>query len=145
MNALLLIKILLQGIRADNQHYSELLALLEEQRAALIKHQHTDLEEINNKALHLYEHLRQSVRERQQVLLRLGVKPDNVGINQIFDRLPLPQKESARYWWLQLERQIRTCKKNNERNGLLLNMQQRLIEQLIGLQKSPLYSEYIPD
>lgn len=139
MSALPLIKVLLKGIRTDNQLYSDLLNLLEEQRIALVKRHHSDLEEINRKTRQLYEQLRQSARDREHALMCLNVKTNASGINQIFERLPLPQKESARYWWQKLERQVRVCKKNNERNGLLLNMQQRLIEQLVGLQESPLY------
>lgn len=141
MSALPLIKILLKGIRADNQRYSDLLNLLEEQRVALVKRHHSDLEEINRKTRQLYEQLRQSALDREHTLMCLGMKTNASGINQIFERLPLPQKEAAHYWWQKLERQVRVCKKNNERNGLLLNMQQRLIKQLVGLQESPLYSE----
>lgn len=138
-NKLEQVKLLLRGIRADEENYQLLRALLEEQRLCMIRRTSDALIAVNGRINTHYELLSNSTRVRRETLLTLGVSTDSSGIAQVFNWLPIQQKEAALGWWKQLERLAENCKAFNEKNGELLTMQYEFVQAFLGTEPDFIY------
>ena len=133
------VKLLLRGIRTDNDGYQELHNLLKEQRLCMIRRTSDALLAVNAQIDHLYPTLSLSARVRRETLLSLGVTADGTGIAQVFSWLPDVQKTAARQAWQQLEVNIAACKRYNEKNGELLIRQHAFVQAFLGLDTHFIY------
>jgi len=133
------VKLLLRGIRTDNDSYRQLHTLLKEQRLCMIRRASDALLAVNMQIDQLYPALSLNARVRRETLLSLGVTADSVGIAQVFSWLPTIQKTAARQAWRQLEENIAACKRYNEKNGELLTRQQEFIETFLGREPPFIY------
>jgi len=133
------VKLLLRGIRTDNDSYRQLHTLLKEQRLCMIRRASDALLAVNAQIDQLYPALSLNARIRRETLLSLGVTADSVGIAQVFSWLPTIQKTAARQAWRQLEENIAACKRYNEKNGELLTRQQEFIETFLGRETPFIY------
>ena len=133
------VKILLQGIRDDDGHYDELRALLEQQRLCMIRRASDDLLAVNDAIQQYYEQLNTSSQQRRSLLQTLGVSVNRSGLEQVFNWLPVPQKNAARGWWLALEQKAERCKAYNEKNGELLIRQYEFIQTFLGTEPDFIY------
>lgn len=138
-NKLEQVKRLLRGIRADDERFQQLRTLLEEQRLCMIRRASDALLAVNDQIYTHCELLSVSTRERREMLLSLGVTADKAGIAQVFNWLPLRQKEAALNWWKQLERQAENCQAFNEKNGELLTMQYEFVQAFLGTEPDFIY------
>lgn len=138
-NKLEQVKLLLRGIRADDKNYQQLRTLLEEQRLCMIRRASEALLAVNDQINTLYALLSSNTRERRETLLLLGVSADCSGIAQVFNWLPIQQKEAAQGLWEQLERQTENCKAFNEKNGELLTMQYEFVQAFLGTEPDFIY------
>lgn len=133
------VKILLQGIRDDDSHYDALRALLEQQRLCMIRRASDDLLAVNDAIQQYYEQLNTSSQQRRSLLQTLGVSVNRSGLEQVFNWLPVPQKNAARGWWLALEQKAERCKAYNEKNGELLIRQYEFIQTFLGTEPDFIY------
>lgn len=133
------VKILLQGIRDDDGHYDALRALLEQQRLCMIRRASDDLLTVNDAIQQYYEQLNTSSQQRRSLLQTLGVSVNRSGLEQVFNWLPVPQKNAARGWWLALEQKAERCKAYNEKNGELLIRQYEFIQTFLGTEPDFIY------
>lgn len=133
------VKLLLRGIRTDNERYQQLRALLEEQRLCMIRRACDALMAVNAQINLLYPALSISARTRRETLLSLGVTPDAVGIGQVFSWLPLVQKVAARQAWQQLMERTEACKRLNDKNGQLLTWQYDFVQAFLGIEPELIY------
>lgn len=133
------VKILLQGIRDDDGHYDALRGLLEQQRLCMIRRASDDLLAVNDAIQQYYEQLNTSSQQRRSLLQTLGVSVNRSGLEQVFNWLPVPQKNAARGWWLALEQKAERCKAYNEKNGELLIRQYEFIQTFLGTEPDFIY------
>lgn len=127
---------LIQDIVQDRKNYISLGALLEQQRQTFMKHDAPALDALNEQLLTEYQRLQYSANVRQQTLQQLGLTADNQGLQTLFTRLPAPHREKAAALWGDLQQRATRCKQLNERNGMLLNMQQELMSDLLNAGES---------
>lgn len=131
-NQLERVRILLRGIRSDEEGYRQLRILLEQQRINMIRRDSDALEAVNESINHCYQQLSNSTRVRRETLMALGVTPDREGIREVFNWLPALQKEAASDLWKTLERLAESCKSYNEKNGDLLTRQYEFVQTFLG-------------
>ncbi|WP_312456631.1 flagellar protein FlgN [Pseudescherichia sp.] len=133
------VKLLLRGIRTDNDSYRQLHSLLKEQRIGMIRRASDVLLAVNAQIDQRYSALILSTRVRRETLLSLGVTADGSGIAQVFSWLPGEQKTAARQAWQQLEENIAACQRYNEKNGELLTRQHAFVQTFLGLETHFIY------
>lgn len=133
------VKLLLHGIRTDNERYHQLHNLLKEQRLCMIRRTSDALIAVNAQIDLLYPALSLSARARRERLLLLGMTPDGAGMAQVFSWLPAVQKTAARQVWQQLAENIAACRRYNEKNGELLIRQHAFVQAFLGLEPHFIY------
>lgn len=131
-NANACVKQLIQDMIGDRQYYVELNQLLEQQRLLIVARRTAELDAVNTRMIEIYQHLSQSSQQRHSLLQKLGVSAGPQGIKALFNRLPAPHQHKVNALWEDLEQQAKRCKTVNEGNGMLLTMQQEIIENLIN-------------
>ncbi|QTO54753.1 flagellar protein FlgN [Duffyella gerundensis] len=125
------VKALLQDIRQDTQHYDALADLLQQQRDAMIACDVTRTGEINQQLLSIYQQLHGSAQRRSETLQALKLSSDSQGIMRLLPHLPEQVAQLASNWWHTLEARAITCQQLNERNGVLLTMQQETSNKIL--------------
>ena len=135
------IKRIMLGIREDNRHYELLCALLELQSSSMLRRDGQELTDINDQILSLHRLVSFTANERRTLLAELGLPANSKAIYYLIGKLPTAEKSRVTAWWLRLEAQVRTCKKRNARNGGLLNMQQNILQKLLGTADDFLYHD----
>ncbi|MBY4953639.1 MULTISPECIES: flagellar protein FlgN [unclassified Pantoea] len=126
------VKTLLRDIKQDTQHYDALTALLQQQREAMIACDAMNLQSVNEQLLAIYQQLHGSAQRRSETLQALKLASDSRGISQLMPYLPAALAQQAESWWRTLELSALSCQQMNERNGLLLSMQQETLGSLTG-------------
>ncbi|WP_455844551.1 flagellar export chaperone FlgN [Pantoea agglomerans] len=126
------VKTLLRDIKQDTQHYDALTALLQQQREAMIACDAINLHSVNEQLLAIYQQLHGSAQRRSETLQALKLASDSRGISQLMPYLPAALAQQAESWWRTLELSALSCQQMNERNGLLLSMQQETLSSLTG-------------
>ncbi|NWA61735.1 flagellar protein FlgN [Pantoea sp. B9002] len=126
------VKTLLRDIKQDTQHYDALTALLQQQREAMIACDAINLQSVNEQLLAIYQQLHGSAQRRSETLQALKLASDSRGISQLMPYLPAALAQQAESWWRTLELSALSCQQMNERNGLLLSMQQETLGSLTG-------------
>lgn len=126
------VKTLLRDIKQDTQHYDALTALLQQQREAMIACDAINLQSVNEQLLAIYQQLHGSAQRRSETLQALKLASDSRGISQLMPYLPAALAQQAESWWRTLELSALSCQQMNERNGLLLSMQQETLSSLTG-------------
>ncbi|PRD17339.1 flagellar protein FlgN [Pantoea coffeiphila] len=125
------VKTLLHDLQQDNDRYQRLLALLEQQREAMLACHAARSEEIGGELMTVYPLLQASARRRAETLVGFSLSPDGRGLLALFSRLPTALRERATGWWAQLEQQAQRCQQLNQHNGLLLSSQQEMLGSLL--------------
>lgn len=126
------VKTLLRDIKQDTQHYDALAGLLQHQREAMVACDASQLQTVNAQLLQIYQQLHDSAQRRSETLQALKLASDSRGVNQLLPYLPVSLAQQAESWWRTLELSALTCQQMNERNGLLLAMQQETLSSLTG-------------
>ncbi|MRS19727.1 flagellar protein FlgN [Enterobacteriaceae bacterium RIT692] len=127
------VKNLLSDIKQDTHHYDALTTLLQQQRAAMIAYDVVSLQSVNEQLLAIYQQLHGSAQRRCKTLQALKLPSDSRGVNQLLPYLPSALAQQAESWWRTLESSALTCQQMNDRNGLLLTMQQDTLSSLTDL------------
>lgn len=129
---------LLSGLQADLQDYAALAAMLERQFAAVLSHATPQLVGLGEEITTVCTGLETRRRERVALVDELAPQvPDTAPadrMQQVLARLQEPYRKAARQAWLQLEEQIRQCKRMNERNCAQLLVQHELMMQVLAPQ-----------
>lgn len=124
--------LLVQGIAQDRQDYVRLQQQLETQRVLLLARDIAQLTAINQQLMDIYQALSQRAAERQSQLRALNVSADKQGLFSLFRRLPPEKLTKVSALWEDLEQQTRRCQQLNERNGMVLHMQQDIMENIVN-------------
>ena len=120
----------LQGIKDDSTAYVELLALLEEQFQATLRHQNAQLKVLADQIVAAVAAI--DGRRRQRVTLvtaLLGPRPD---MQQFFALLPETARATSLADWSALEEMVLECKRRNIRNGTLLTEQFSTMQRVLN-------------
>ena len=131
-NAAQSVKQLIADMIADRQYYTELNALLEQQRQLIVGRRSAELDELNGKLIQIYERLAVNSQQRYATLAGLGIPAGPQGIKSLFANLPASHQGQVNALWSDLENQATRCQTTNEGNGLLLGMQQEILENLVN-------------
>lgn len=131
-NATQYVQQLIRTIIGDRQIYAELSDVLKQQRQMILTHQSSGLIAINARLIDIYRHLADSTRQRNTLLDSLGVDRNLQGIKTLFARLLPDNQQQVNALWRDLEARATKCKTANEENGLLLSMQQEIIQNLLN-------------
>lgn len=131
-NASLCVKQLIQDMVSDRKYYMELNELLEKQRLLIIARQVVELDTLNTQLIQIYQHLSQSSQQRHTLLQQLGIPSGPQGIKALFAKLPAPHNSKVNALWEDIAHQAGRCNNINEGNGLLLNMQHEILQNLIN-------------
>lgn len=123
---------LLQDLVQDRQRYISLKNLLEEQRTLLLERNIEQLSRVNQELMHIYQQLADSATVRQQSLQALGFSADKAGLRQFIQRLPEQHQGKINALWDDLQRHAQLCQQLNERNGMVLHMQQQVMENVVN-------------
>lgn len=130
---------LIQDIVSDRKIYIELIGQLEKQRAYIIARNADDLSTLNHELVENHQRLTESAQKRHDILQSLGVAGGRKGITDLFARLPEQHQPKVNALWADLEQQARRCKEINERNGVMLHMQQDIVNNLINVAQPEAY------
>lgn len=120
----------LQGIADDSTGYIALLALLEEQFQAALRHQTEQLKTLADQVIAAVDVL--DGRRRQRVTLvtaLLGAKPD---MQQFFALLQEAPRIRALADWAALEEMVLECKRRNSRNSQFLTEQYSTMQRVLN-------------
>lgn len=123
---------LLQDMVQDRQRYISLKNLLEEQRTLLLERNSEQLNRVNQELMQIYQLLADSATARQQSLQTLGFSADKAGLQQFILRLPEQHQGKISALWEDLQRHAQLCQQLNERNGMVLHMQQQVMENVVN-------------
>ncbi len=123
---------LLQDMVQDRQRYISLKNLLEEQRTLLLERNSEQLNRVNQELMQIYQLLADSATARQQSLQTLGFSADKAGLRQFIQRLPEQHQGKISALWEDLQRHAQLCQQLNERNGMVLHMQQQVMENVVN-------------
>ncbi|WP_343550776.1 flagellar protein FlgN [Pantoea sp.] len=124
------VKALLSDIKQDTHHYDALSTLLQQQRTAMIAYDVVGLQSVNEQLLFVYQQLHGSAQRRCKTLQALKLPSNSRGVSQLLPYLPAALAQQTESWWRTLESSAHNCQKMNERNGLLLTMQQDTLSSL---------------
>lgn len=124
--------LLVQGMAQDRQSYQQLRQLLDDQRTLLLARDAVKLIGLNEALMEHYQILSASASQRQQLLRALKVNPDKPGLMGLFARLPEDQRVKVSALWASLENLASECQHLNERNGIVLHMQQEIMGHLVN-------------
>lgn len=123
---------LLQDMVQDRLRYIMLKNLLEEQRMLLLERNSEQLSRVNQELMQIYQQLTDSATSRQQSLQTLGFSADKAGLRQFIQRLPEQHQGKISALWEDLQRHAQLCQQLNERNGMVLHMQQQVMENVVN-------------
>ena len=123
---------LLQDMVQDRLRYIMLKNLLEEQRMLLLERNSEQLSRVNQELMQIYQQLTNSATSRQQSLQTLGFSADKAGLRQFIQRLPEQHQGKISALWEDLQRHAQLCQQLNERNGMVLHMQQQVMENVVN-------------
>ncbi|WP_151995104.1 flagellar protein FlgN [Buttiauxella massiliensis] len=123
---------LLQDMVQDRLRYIMLKNLLEEQRTLLLERNSEQLSRVNQELMQIYQQLTDSATSRQQSLQTLGFSADKAGLRQFIQRLPEQHQGKISALWEDLQRHAQLCQQLNERNGMVLHMQQQVMENVVN-------------
>lgn len=131
-NANTCVKQLIQGMVGDRQYYIELNQLLDQQRLFIIARHTAELNAVNTRIVEIYQHLSQSDKQRHSLLQQLGLSANSQSIKTLLAKLPVTHQSKVNALWEDLGQQATRCKSINEGNGMLLSMQQDILENLLN-------------
>lgn len=123
---------LLQDMVQDRQRYITLKNLLEAQRSLLLERNSEQLSLVNQELMQIYHPLAQSATVRQQSLQILGFSADKAGLRQFILHLPEQHRGKINALWEDLQHHAQLCHQLNERNGMVLHMQQQIMENVVN-------------
>lgn len=119
----------LQGVADDRRGYIELLALLEEQFQAILRHQTGHLQVLAEQVIAAVELL--DGRRRQRVSLVTALLGPKAAMAQLFALLPADTRAQASARWDELEQMVLECKRLNTRNSQLLTEQYTTMQRVL--------------
>lgn len=119
----------LQGITDDHRGYAELLALLEEQFQATLRHQTGQLKVLADQIVAAVEPL--DGRRRQRVSLVTALLGPKADMTQLFALLQADARGKAVANWEELEQMVLECKRLNTRNSQLLTEQYTTMQRVL--------------
>jgi len=132
-NAAQSVRTLIQGMVDDRNHYNQLKTLLTDQRQFLIARNAQALETLNASIFTVYEQLLENSKQRYQLLTRLGIPAGAHGLRTLFTRLPVANQSQLNTLWDSLEQAAAECKTLNDSNGMVLAMQQEVLQNLFNV------------
>jgi flagella synthesis protein FlgN len=127
------VKTLIQDMVVDRNQYLLLSERLEAQREGIILRDVVALEGINQEIIALYQQLSESGKKRHGLLKVLGIPAGAKGLKTLFSRLPESWQTQVRQLWQELENVAASCKKANDANGMLLTMQNDILQNLLNV------------
>ncbi|MBE3024178.1 flagellar protein FlgN [Janthinobacterium sp. BJB1] len=119
----------LLGIADDQQGYTALLALLEEQFQATLHHQSAQLTALADRVIAAVEQL--DARRRQRVSLVTALLGPKAEMAQLFALLQDDARSKAETDWAALEQMVLECKRLNSRNSELLTEQYSIMQRVL--------------
>ena len=120
----------LQGISDDSVGYGALLALLEEQFQATLRHQSAQLTALAEQVIAAVEQL--DARRRQRVSLVTALVGPQGDMTQLFALLQEEARATAVRDWAALEQMVLECKRLNVRNSDLLTEQYTIMQRVLN-------------
>ncbi|MBF4180275.1 flagella synthesis protein FlgN [Lelliottia nimipressuralis] len=132
-NAAQSVRTLIQGMVDDRNHYNQLKTLLTDQRQFLIARNAQALETLNASIFTVYVQLLENSKQRYQLLTRLGIPAGAHGLRTLFTRLPAANQSQLNTLWDSLEQLAAECKTLNDSNGMVLAMQQEVLQNLFNV------------
>ena len=120
----------LQGISDDSVGYGALLALLEEQFQATLRHQSAQLTALAEQVIAAVEQL--DARRRQRVSLVTALVGPQGDMAQLFALLQEDARATAVRDWAVLEQMVLECKRLNVRNSDLLTEQYTIMQRVLN-------------
>lgn len=127
------VKTLLQDMVADRNLYTLLHDRLDAQREGIILRDVAALELVNQEIISLYQQLSAHSQTRHRLLKALGIPVGSKGLIKLFSRLPGNWQSQVKQLWADLEDMAATCKMTNDANGMLLNMQNDILQNLLNV------------
>lgn len=119
----------MQGIADDGLGYAALLALLEAQFQATLRHQNAQLTTLADQVIAAVEPL--DARRRQRVTLVTALLGPKGDMQQLFALLPQDARSQAQADWSALEQMVLECKRLNARNSELLTEQYSIMQRVL--------------
>ncbi|GLT16395.1 protein LfgN [Vibrio zhanjiangensis] len=101
----------------DIQSYQKLETLLKQQKPLYFTFEVDKLEHNIARQQPLLHQLQQHAHHRSQIMARLKLSADHIGIERLFSALPPPAGEKIRHLWSQLEKLVKCCQALNQENG----------------------------
>lgn len=133
------LKSLVVVLNEDRKDYLLLSELLRQQRVLLIERRGRALMAMNLRLMEIYGQLNDRTQRRLQLFSLLGLPASSIGFEGVLLQVAPQHHVSLRALWQQLAHHANSCKILNERNGVLLRMQQAILAPLLQQESEELY------
>ncbi|MFC0250576.1 flagellar export chaperone FlgN [Massilia consociata] len=120
---------LADGVQADVRDSAEVLALLERQFEAALRHRSSELAGLAELLTPLLDAM--EARRQQRVSLVRALLGPEATMAQFIGTLPGPARDALASAWGDLERTVRACKEASTRNGTLLAEQYTVMQRVL--------------
>ncbi|KLV06613.1 hypothetical protein ABT56_08290 [Photobacterium aquae] len=125
------IKQLLTELSRDVKGYQQLSAKLKQQHQLLANRDSRTLPALNDELNALMGDLYRHAQQRTQVLEKMGLSPDDSGMQRLFKALPATLGQQGQQLWQQLFQLTQECQELNNQNGRLLARHKQMIDKLL--------------
>ena len=132
MNKQDLLKALIISINQDIKGYTKLRTLLLMQQKLIMRHNSSELIDLNEDLQCLITKLNHNAKLRIKFLTQLGISSPVKAIAQICQMLPKSIAQKLEVTWLDLEKLAKEGKAINDANGNLIALQKEAIDSLIN-------------
>ncbi|WXL25733.1 flagellar protein FlgN [Ectopseudomonas mendocina] len=127
-----LLNIIAQDLQQDCVDHQRLLELMQALHQQLLERNTQQIDQLNEQINPLISQSRQRAERRSKVLGAFGLSIGPEAMQRLLGRYPQPQRQKLLQAWANLAELTVHCKRQNERNGKLLAMQNELLEQMLS-------------
>jgi flagella synthesis protein FlgN len=120
---------IVRGVEADRQAYRTLRGMLEEQFAAVLRHDAAALATLAGRVTALVGEI--EIRREERVARCAELAGAGSHMEAVLPLLPEASRNAFVGAWRELEAQVRECKELNARNGRLMTEQHQIMQRVL--------------
>lgn len=121
-----------QDLQQDLSDYRQLQGVTERLHDALLRRDSAAVEAGNQQVVGLVGRSAVRAERRSRILMAFSLPSDGQGMLRLLQLCEADQRQRLAADWMELQRLVRSCHKQNESNGKLLAMQNDILTHLLA-------------